>query len=275
MFNDSYLIKYNKHYYLLYDYYPYETIDPEDLNTKHIKKLANTLAIIHKTNIKSNLNCQYREIKIDLPQYLIKFKKINEELYMILKEQYQRLEQLISNCNDNITKVKENLCVSHNDYKLKNILWDNEYMYLLDFDASAMSNPTVSFAEAAFALSLQDQKLNQDFYKEFIKSYLKKYGDIKENFETALYVCMNGKLQWLEYLMSKCSKLNKTSIEDTKSMIKELSLFIDSQKIMLNIYNEHMMLLNETKDKKEKKKRKNKYKKQICLDNCKLWQKVS
>ena len=40
-------------YYLLYDYYPYEPIESQDLTLKHIRKLANTLAIIHKLNIKT------------------------------------------------------------------------------------------------------------------------------------------------------------------------------------------------------------------------------
>ena len=33
---------------------------------KKLKKLANTLAIMHKLNIKSDLPCQYKTIKIDL-----------------------------------------------------------------------------------------------------------------------------------------------------------------------------------------------------------------
>ena len=38
--------------------------------TKKIKKLANTLAIIHKLDIQSNLNCQYKKINIDLRKKL-------------------------------------------------------------------------------------------------------------------------------------------------------------------------------------------------------------
>lgn len=253
-FDKRYFIKYNKDYYLIFEYIGAQLITSNELNTKKIKKLANTLAIIHKLDIQSNLPCQYKKINIDFNKYLKKFNRIDKELYELLNNNYLLLETLINNCNNNISKVKEHLCVSHNDYKLLNILWDKkDYMYLIDFDATAMSNPTVSFAEAAFALSKQKQVLNKDFYKEFITTYIKKYETLETPFEIALNVSMNGKLQWLEYLMSKCKKKNKTSIDDTMSMIKELRLFIDSQEYMLETYNN---VVNNKKTKKKKRTKK-------------------
>lgn len=246
-FNNRYFIKYNRDYYLLFNYRKEQPITDKDLSNKKIRKLATTLAIIHKLNIKSNLNCQYKKIKIDFTKYLKKYSKLDNSLFNTLNNNFLLLDNLIINCNKNIPLVKEHLCVSHNDYKLKNIIWDKDYMYLIDFDASAMSNPTVSFAEAAFALSLQDKKLNKNFYKEFVSSYIKKYGKVETDFETALNVSMNGKLQWLEYLMSQCSKRKPERIKDTISMINELRLFIDNQELMLETFNDL------TKTKKEKK----------------------
>lgn len=237
-FNNRYFIKYNKDYYLIFEHIGAKPISSKELNSKKIKKLANTLAIIHKLDIQSNLHCQYKKIKIDFKKYLKKYNRLDNKLYNTLNNNYILIEELINQCNKNISKVKEHLCVSHNDYKLLNILWDKkDYMYLIDFDATAMSNPTVSLAEAAFALSVQNSSLNKDLYKEFISTYIKKYGDLETDFEIALNVSMNGKLQWLEYLMSKCSKRNYESIEGTISMINELCLFINSKDTMLEIYN--------------------------------------
>ncbi len=236
-FDNRYFIKYNKDYFLLFDYMGEQPITDKELNSKKIKKLATTLAIIHKLDIQSNLSCQYKKIKIDFNKYLKKYSRINNELYELLKENHIKLNELITNCNNNISKVKEHLCVSHNDYKLLNILWKKDFMYLIDFDAAAMSNPTVSFAEASFALSRQNKQLNEAFYKDFLTSYIKRYGPLETPFKDALNVAMNGKLQWLEYIMSKCSKRNEQSIKDTMSMIKELKLFIESKEKLLDIYN--------------------------------------
>ncbi len=252
-FDNRYFIKYNKSYYIIFDYLGEQPITEKELDSKKIKKLANTLAIIHKLNIQSNLPCQYKKVKIDFNKYLKKYKRLDQELYEVLNDNYLLLDELIKNCNKFIPVLKENLCVSHNDYKLLNILWKKDYMYLIDFDATAMSNPTVSFAEAAFALSRQNKVLNTSFYKDFVASYTKKYGPIEEDFETVLNVAMNGKLQWLEYLMSKCSKRDTDAIKGTISMIKELKLFIDSKQDMLNIYTDVVTNKKSKKNKRTKK----------------------
>lgn len=248
-FNNRYFIKYNKDYYLIFSYSALKPITEKELDIKKIKKMANILAIIHKLDIQSNLPCHYKKININFSKYLKKYAKLDNDLFKTLNENYRLLEELINTCNNNISKVKNNLCTTHNDYKLLNILWEKEYMYLIDFDAAAMSNPTVSFAEAAFSLSRQNGNLNQDFYREFVSTYTKKYGIIEDDFGTCLSVAMNGKLKWLEYLMSKCTKKDLTSIEDTINMLIELRLFVDNKENMLTIYNDVI------KNKKTKKKK--------------------
>ncbi len=227
-FDSKYFIKLKRTYYLIYDYYDYKTITPKELDSKKIKKLANTLAIMHKLNIKSDLPCQYKIIKLDYKKYLKKFSKIDEKLHQTLYDNIFILEKLTSDCNNTLRFVKNNLCISHNDYKLDNILWKKDFMYLIDFDACGMSNPSVSLAECSFSLCIKKNKLDKDLYKDFIKSYLKKYGQLKNNYKDALYVAMNGKLQWLSYLMSKCSKRNTKMVEETISMIKELTLYANN-----------------------------------------------
>ena len=235
-FNSKYFITYKKKYYLIYDYLEYTTITSKDIDNKKIKKLANILAIMHNLNIKSELPCQYEYIEIDFNKYLKKFKKIDQELYKLLYDNYFILEGLATNCNNNIRYVKNNMCVSHNDYKLDNILWKKDYMYLIDFDACGMSNPSVSLAEAAFSLSQKNNKIDKDLYREFLKTYLKKYGSLPNNYKDALVVAMNGKLQWLSYLMSKCSKKDLKTNEETKDMIKELILYSKNLEELNNIY---------------------------------------
>jgi hypothetical protein len=109
-------------------------------------------------------------------------------------------------------------------------------MYLIDFDACSMSNPSVALAECAFSLSRINNKVDKELYKEFLKSYLKKYGPLANSYKDALSVAVNGKLQWLEYLMSKCTKKNKKAIDETIGMIKELVLYAKNIDDLCEIY---------------------------------------
>ena len=161
---------------------------------------------------------------------------MDSKLYQTLYDNHFILEKLTTKCNENIKYVKENLCISHNDYKLQNILWKKDFMYLIDYDACSLANPAVSLAECAFSLSMHSNSLKKDHYKEFIHTYLKKYGPLKTDYKLALSVAMNGKLQWLEYLMNICSKNNQVRISETISMINELVTFCKYEDELLNIY---------------------------------------
>lgn len=238
-YNENFII-YNDEYYLIYNYLEYKVLTEEELTVQHIKKLASTLASIHKLNINCDLPIQYKEININYEIYLDKFK--NEEyalkLYELLLNNKNELSQLINECNLVLPNIKNDLCISHNDYKLKNILWNKNQMYLIDFDATCLSNPIVFLAESSFALTRQENSINFDFYIEYIKKYNDIYGKSKTNYKDALMCAMNGKLQWLEYLLSDCSENNIKRVDDCISMINELMLFINNKDKLLKIYNE-------------------------------------
>lgn len=237
-FDNEYFVLYNSRYYLIYNYLDYKTLTQDELSIFHIKTLATTLAELHKTNLHYELPIQYRQINIDYDKYLDIFKNNQEaaELYNILKTNKNKIKGLIDDCNNSLEKIKEDLCISHNDYKLKNILWHDEQIYLIDFDASALSNPVVSTLESAFALSIQNKKLNEQYYKIYLKSYIENYGPLKTSFSDALNCAMNGKLQWYEYLLSNYD--DPVRIKDAISMTNELLEFINTKEKQIKIYND-------------------------------------
>lgn len=238
MFSKKVFINCRGKYYLIYEYLNYKKITNEDLTAKKVKKLANTLAIIHKLNIKSSLQCYYEKIIINFEKYLKKFKqkKMNPELIRILEENMDILDRLTKECNANLKTIQKHLCVSHNDYKLDNIVWHKDFMYIVDFDACALANPDVSFAESAYLLSCQNNVLNKSIFQEFVTTYIKKYGPLKTDFEIALKVAPNGKLQWLEYLLSKCNNKDETAIRDTIKIIKELVQYSKDKQDLSKIF---------------------------------------
>ena len=105
--------------------------------------------------------------------------------------------------------MKNNLCISHNDYKPKNILWSQDSPILIDFDAMGLVNHACALSESAFTFSNLDTNINYDYYKLYLKEYISVYGPFKEDYRKALYVSMNGKIRWYVYLLSKNDKKYK------------------------------------------------------------------
>lgn len=176
-----------------------------------------------------DIPCTYKKINIDLDK-LLSISKDNDILKSLINKNKEKLIDLINICNNNLSLMKNNLCISHNDYKHKNILWNNLTPVLIDFDASGLSNPTCCLSESAFTFSRFENEINYEHYKTYLEQYIKTYGKIKEDYKIALYVSMNGKLQWYNYLISK------KRINDVISMTKELLLFYNSIDKFYKIY---------------------------------------
>lgn len=219
----------NKNYYLVYNYSQSKVINQENLTNEQLKILAETLSSIHKLDMKVDIPCFYKKVNINTKE-LLKSGIKHHEFYNYLKEHKEKLDELIERCNKDIKTMKKNLCVSHNDYKALNILWDGLTPTLIDFDASGLSNPSCCMAEAALNYAITNNGYNYEKYKVFIESYIKHYGPILEHYRDVLYACINGKLQWYNYIISK---KNFNHILD---MTKELIYYYENIEKFYEIY---------------------------------------
>jgi len=240
-FKNKPIFTFKKNYYSIYEYFPHSPLKEDYLTKEHIRALAQTQSQIHKLNITSDLPCRYRKINIDLNNKLKVVSQISDSLYNNIEKNIDIMNSIICQSNNKISNIKKNLCISHNDYKLLNILWYNKKIILLDFDAVGFSNPTCCLCESAFTFSKHKKQIRYDFYEEYIKSYLKDYGPIKEDFKDALYASFNGKLQWLEHMLFEDNI--KNYISEIIEMIDELTLYyknIDKfHEIYLQVINSH------------------------------------
>ncbi len=225
VFDNRYFIRYRKTYFLIYDYLQCNIIPKNSYDSKKIKKVATTLAIIHKLNFKSILPVSYQPIEIDFSKYLDKFKKIDSELYDTLYENYFVLESLIKNYNESLKYIQNYLCIDFADYNENNIYWDKDYIYLPNYHGITLGNPAASLAEAAFNFALEDDAINENIYKDFLKAYIKKYGPLISDYQQALPVATNSKILSLVDAMGRCSKSDTTSNNETIHLIKELILY--------------------------------------------------
>lgn len=223
--NDNKFLLFDKKYYLIYDYLDYKPLKNSEVTLEHIDVLASTQARIHKVKTNISLTNHYRVIKIDFDKQLKLLKRVDKDVYQVLADNVNTMIDIVKNCNAAIRVLKHNLCIGHNDYKLLNILWKDMDMVLVDFDALGYSNPTVSLCESAFTFARMGKRINYEYYEEYLRSYIKEYGNIKENYKAAIIASFNGKLQWLNYMFSKNGKSKDNYRDSTKHMIEELILY--------------------------------------------------
>ena len=226
--NDKQFYLLDKHYYLVYDCSKDKYLTQDNITRDHIIELAKTQAKIHKLKIETKLPCTYKHINIDFDLYTKTIKDPN--LKDLIYSNKEKLIEYIKKGNNALPSVKKNLCYSHNDYKHQNILWNETKMTLIDFDASGLSNPTAALIESAFTYSKQNNEINYEYFELYIKTYLEEYGPLKDNFKDCLYISMNTKLQWLNYLMFK------KRLKEATSMLNTLILFASNVETLNEIY---------------------------------------
>lgn len=199
---NKYFRLFDKHYYLVYDYSEYKSIEVKELSNEHIISLATLQAKLHKLNIKTKLPCTYKKIDIDFNKMIKKYKN-EPDVYKVLLKNKDIMIEFINKSNSYLKDMKQNLCLSHNDYKTHNILWNNLTPVLIDFDAMGKVNPICALCESAYTFSKLNKKFDLDRYKLYLETYISNSNKIKDDFQKALYVSMNGKLRWYNYLLSK------------------------------------------------------------------------
>ena len=189
------------HFYLVYDYFDGKT--KRRLKQKELAILARTQAKIHQMKIKTSLVCEYDEFDFG--------------------KKMRTLKGLVQANNDGLAAAQRELVVSHNDYKPGNILWKDGEMYLADFDAMSLVNPTCAAYESALTFSLAHGKIQRKKFDAYLEEYAK-YAPLSED-ARILAVAANGKMRWLRFLLSKDWKHNAKIRKDIKNLTKELKSY--------------------------------------------------
>lgn len=233
--NNKNFIKLNDNYYLVYNYIEDQSLEQNQISIKNIKKMATTQAKIHNLNITSSLPCMYKKIAIDINKYLRKSKNIDQKLYDTLKENKEIIKKIIYKCNKCITIVKKNTVISHNKYKLNNILWNDDKMTIIEYNTIGKVNPTTTMAESAIRVSY-NKEINKDYYTEYLKAYFKEINKDSDNYKEVLYASFYGLLEDLKDSLNKIGTKEKINTKDIINLINEIVDYYNSLDELTEIY---------------------------------------
>ena len=234
-FNDKFFIDYRGKEYEVYKYIVTEHLKKKDLSDKQLKKIATSQAIIHNLDIKINLPCEYKEIKIEFNRKTAKLEKYSNEAYKIIYEYFYQLDEIIDHNNKLLKYASNYLILGYDNYDLNNIEWIKDYMYLIDYNNCKMVNPTVSLAESAYYFSC-DEEIDYAKYEKYLATYLKRYENVTFDYKEALYVSQNKRLVELENLINSSIKNKENYSDRIIPLVKELLLYNTNIERMNNAY---------------------------------------
>lgn len=214
-------------YLYIYEWYDGKILETKEISRVHCEKIGTVLAKIHNIDLKEENNIG-TEKNINWKFYIEKLKIKNPELYDLIYDKIELLNENMNKGNIAIKTIPNIVTLCHNDMDSKNVMWIGDEYKLIDLECLNYSNPYLELFELALCWSgYESCNINFDLFKTFTNSYIENTNlDININWEN-IYYANNGRLEWLEYNLKRALLIECTSEEEQNIGINEVKKTIN------------------------------------------------
>ena len=232
-------------HYMVFNWIDGKSIFAPDIYEKHCVDIGDILGKMHSLNIIVD-GVVSEEAETSLYEWekylqLAKGQDITDKVWMV---QYEKSLNDIIEWNKQVCQVQENLVqnqvISHRDLDPKNVMWNNDTPFLIDWEAAGYVNPYQELLEV-INYWVDDGKGNLDksYFDAIVKAYGKhmKLADVE--WDEVLAGSYMGMLGWLEYNVKRSVGIEVSGDEEIKDAeqqvigtIKELYYYQKKAKLL-------------------------------------------
>lgn len=207
-FNNDIMLKIDDSYFMVFEWLEGQILKANEITEKHCEIIGKMLAEIHnidfskiEDNERKNIETEY----FDWNKYIPFAEEQNKPYTNELKDNIELLYQLNKNSVEALEYVKNNLVISHTDLDRKNVMWQNEKAFIIDWEASGYINPTIELIQVAWYWSGGDiENIDYNKFEKVIESYKQNYkGNIDKNVDILINADIYGGLAWIEYNLKR------------------------------------------------------------------------
>lgn len=206
--NNEVITKIDDNYYMIFEWIDGTTLKADEITEKHCEIIGEVLAKIHNIDFNEiedekikNLNLEY----YDWNKYIDLAEKNNKVYLNLLKQNVELLYELNEKSIKALRCANENLIISHTDLDRKNVMWQDDKPFIIDWEASGYINPTIELIQVAWYWSGGDiENIDYNKFNTLINSYKDLYkGNIDKRIEELVYADNYGGLGWLDYNLKR------------------------------------------------------------------------
>ncbi len=226
---------------MLFPYVNGKILLQNEITSQHILKLAYALACIHKANI-----THHPVPEVEIPKKIGNFNlPFENQIKQKLIKTLPVINDICEQCENNITILKNNTVISHRDLDPKNVLWNDNNYYIIDWESVGLINRTKDLLTTALYWCFDDHyQVNLDSLVSFITIYQKNCGLLlKDEIEPALNGFLGDWISWLDFNLNRMLNNSNESHEYLLGM-KEASKTLQAIPI---VYQQFPTLIKELK----------------------------
>lgn len=195
-------------YYMIFEWLDGNILKANEITIEHCKKIGTILAKIHNLDFSSicNDNTSKETYKMfDWAFYIKKAQENKKKYAKLLLDNQTMLTEINSKSIEGMTLADMNMIISHRDLDRKNVMWQENTPFVIDWEASGYVNPIIEVISTAYYwCGGETEKLDEIKFKSFLTEY-KKLSKIRidENIEQLVYADFYSGLNWLEYNLKR------------------------------------------------------------------------
>ena len=206
--NNDIITKIDDSYYMIFKWLDGRILNADEITEKHCEIIGEILAKIHNIDFTEIEDEKRKNIDLEYFEWnkYSNFAEKNNKVYTnLLKDNIDLLYKLNEKSIKALEYANETLIISHTDLDRKNVMWQEDKPFIIDWEASGYINPTIELIQVAWYWSGGDvENIDYNKFKILIKSYKKYYkGNIDKKAEELVYADNYGGLGWLNYNLKR------------------------------------------------------------------------
>lgn len=249
--NNDIMVKIEDSYFMIFEWLEGKILKAEEITDKHCEIIGKTLAQIHNINFSKIEDDERKCIETDFfdwNKFITPAEEQNKPYIKELKENIELLFELNKNSVKALDYAKNNLVISHTDLDRKNVMWQDEKAFIIDWEASGYINPTIELIQVAWYWSGGDiENIDYNKFEKVIESYKQYYkGNIDKNIDILINADIYGGLAWINYNLKRslCIENNydneeiKLAENEVIQSLKEIKYNVSQFDKMIEILND-------------------------------------
>jgi thiamine kinase-like enzyme len=226
----QHVIAFNSYYLMVFDWIDARSLFGAEIKEFHCKEIGKALGKMHSLSIEihgKSKNVSIREM-FSWEDYLHEAKLQQTEWFSIYKDNIEKIIKWDVEVINGLLELSNNQVISHRDLDPKNVMWKNNELYIIDWEAAGYVNP---FQELVEVLNYWTVDVNGKYDKAKFDALLSeyvKYNNVESvNWRVVLQSSLDGVLGWLEYNLKRALGLEGSGSENVEEGIKQLKGTID------------------------------------------------
>ena len=207
-FNNDIMVKIDDSYFMVFEWLEGKILEPEEITNKHCEIIGKMLAEIHNIDFSRIEDEERKKVEtnsFDWNRYIPLAEEQDKPYIQELKTNIELLYELNKNSVKALEYAKNNLVISHTDLDRKNVIWQDDKAFIIDWEASGYINPTIELIQVAWYWSGGDKEdIDYNKFKRIINSYKQSYKrKIDKNIDILINADNYGGLAWLDYNLKR------------------------------------------------------------------------